>query len=333
VKAHLRALLGLVALLAAGVLLAACGGGEEQGSGQQGGSAQGGQSGQPGPQNAIQPVANAPQQPITVGSKNFDEQYILGEIYAQALKAGGFNVKKELDLGSEVVAFEALKQGEVDAYPEYTGTALTSFFDQKLEEVPRDPSQAYEEARMAYAKEGVTALPPTPFENSYRLGMTKETAQKLGNPQKISDLQGKAQNLSVTGFPECEQRTDCLIGVQRAYGLEFGEFVSSESPYQVLDSGEADVAFVFTTDGELATGKYQVLEDDRNFFPPYNVSLTMRDQAAKMIGQPGIDLIRRVQEPLTDEVMQELNSRVSVDAQQPEKVAREYLTQFGFIRE
>jgi len=186
---------------------------------------------------------------------------------------------------------------------------------------------------MAYAKEGVTALPPTPFENSYRLGMTKETAQQLGNPQKISDLQGKAQNLSVTGFPECEQRTDCLIGVQRAYGLEFGEFVSSESPYQVLDSGEADVAFVFTTDGDLATGKYQVLEDDRKFFPPYNVSLTMRDEAAKMIGQPGIDLVRRVQEPLTDEVMQELNSRVSVDAQQPEKVAREYLTQFGFIRE
>ena len=329
-KGQFRFLLSLVAVLTAGVLLAACGGGQEQGSGQQGGSAQGG--GQPGQQNLIQPVANAPQKTITVGSKNFDEQYILGEIYAQALEAAGFNVKTELDIGSEVVAFEALQQGEIDAYPEYTGTALTSFFDRKLDEVPKEPTEAYEAARAAYAKEQIVALPPTPFENSYRLGMLRETAQRLGGPKVISDLQGKAQNLSVTGFPECEQRTDCLIGVERTYGLEFGEFVSSESPYQVLDSKEADVAFVFTTDGDLATGKYQVLDDDRNFFPPYNISFTMRDEAARMIGQQGMEVIKRIQAPLTDEVMQELNSRVAVDAQEPETVAREYLTQFGFIR-
>ena len=330
-KGQIRFVLSLVALLAAGGLLAACGGGGgEQSSGQQGGSPQGGQ---PGQQNVIKPVANAPQETITVGSKNFDEQYILGEIYAQALEAAGFKVKTELDIGSEVVAFEALQQGEIDAYPEYTGTALTSFFDRKLDEVPKEPDAAYQEARAAYAQKGVVALPPTPFENSYRLGMLRETAQRLGGPKVISDLRGKAENLSVTGFPECEQLTDCLIGVQRTYGFEFGEFVSSESPYQVLDSKEADVAFVFTTDGDLATGKYVVLDDDRNFFPPYNISFTMTDKAAQMIGQEGRRIIERIQAPLTDQVMQELNSRVAVDAQEPEKVAREYLTQFGFIRE
>ena len=176
------------------------------------------------------------------------------------------------------------------------------------------------------------ALPPTPFENSYRLGMTKQTAQKLGNPTKISDLQGKASQLSITGYPECKQRADCLMGVERAYGLEFGEFVSSETPYEVLDNGEADVAFIFTTDGNLNSGQYQVLDDDKNFFPPYNVTLSMREQAFNQLGQQGADVIESVQQPLSDEVMQELNSRVVIDKQEPERVAADYLRQFGFVQ-
>ena len=139
---------------------------------------------------------------------------MLGEIYSQALEAAGFKVKRQLNLGSELIAYKALQAGKVDAYPEYTGTALTSFFGVKTADVPKDANKAYEETKAGFAKEDITALAPTPFENTYRLGMTKEGAAKIGNPKTISDLKGKEADLSITGFPECKQRQDCLLGVR-----------------------------------------------------------------------------------------------------------------------
>ncbi len=327
-RRHRSILLALLTTLLAALAVAGCGGDDEEG----GGSAQQPPEGGGEQSNVIRPIPGAEQTSLTVGSKNFEEQYILGEIYAQSLEAAGFQVSKELDIGSEVVAYEALREGEIDAYPEYTGTALTSFFDVEVDAVPRDPRQAYQQAREAYAEDNITAPPPTPFENSYRIGMLNETAQRLGNPTKISDLQGRASELSISGYPECRQRTDCLLGVEEVYGLEFADFVASESPYEVLDTKEADLAFVFTTDGPLATGKYTVLDDDKKVFPPYNVTFSMRDETARAIGPEGMRIIEQVQAPLTDEVMQELNSRVSVDKQQPERVARDYLTEFGFVQ-
>ncbi|HEV2820947.1 MAG TPA: glycine betaine ABC transporter substrate-binding protein, partial [Solirubrobacteraceae bacterium] len=99
-----------------------------------------------------------------------------------------------------------------------------------------------------------------------------------------------------------------------------------------LDTKEADLAFVFTTDGNLATGQYTVLEDDKKVFPPYNVTLSTRDEMAEAMGPQGRQIIERVQAPLTEEVMRELNSRVAVDKQEPEQVAADYLKQFGFVR-
>src|SRR6266550_539770 len=100
---------------------------------------------------------------VTIGSKNFTEEFILGQIYAQALKAAGYTVKTQLNLGSEQIAFRAVKSGQVDAYPEYTGTALTSFFKKKATDVPRDEQQAYQEAKAGFAKKNLVALAPTPF--------------------------------------------------------------------------------------------------------------------------------------------------------------------------
>ena len=128
---------------------------------------------------------------ITIGSKNFTEQFILGEIYSQALEAAGFTVKKQLNLGSELIAHKALQSGKIDAYPEYTGTALTSFFGVKTTDVPRDADEAYEKTKEGFAKENITALPQTPFENTFRLGMTKETNEKLGGIKTTSELKGK----------------------------------------------------------------------------------------------------------------------------------------------
>lgn len=278
----------------------------------------------------ITEIPGADKVSITVGSKNFPEQFVLGNIYAEALDEAGYNVKKDLDIGSEVVAYKALKQGEIDAYPEYTGTALTSFFKVKTADVPRDAAKAYEDAKAGYAKNKITAYAPTPFENTYRLGITKATAKKLGNPTKISDLADKASTLSITGYPECRQRTDCLIGLQDTYGMKFKKFVSSNSTYQVLNSGDADVAFIFTTDGDLKSGKYVVLDDDKKFFPPYNITFGVRDSVAKKLGPEGQALIENIQKNMTNEVLQELNARVVIDKEKPEDVAELYLDKFGY---
>ncbi|MBA3421947.1 MAG: hypothetical protein H0U12_08665 [Thermoleophilaceae bacterium] len=317
---HIAALATAVLALA----VAACGGGGGGGGGEQAGG--GGAKNQPiqrNPQNASKSVK--------VGSKNFPEQLVLGNIYAQSLAAAGYKVEKELNLGSEVVAFKALKNGDVDAYPEYTGTVLTTLYKVKAEDAPKEPEPAFGEAKKRLAKDKIAALPRTPFENTYRLGATKQTAQRLG-VRNTSDLKGKAKQLKITGYPECRQRLDCYVGVQRTYGARFEDFVASEQTYEVLDQGEADVGFLFTTDAQLSTGKYQTFEDDRNFFPPYNVSLLMRDEALKKLGPEAQQVVDRVQQPLTEPVMIELNSRVVLDKQQPEDVARQYLKAEGFVK-
>lgn len=319
----------LSAFLVASVMAlgaAACGDDEES-------TPSGDSSGGSAPGTEIKQVSGAADAgTITVGSKNFPEQYILGNIYADALTAAGFDVKKSLDLGPEVVAFKALQEGEVDAYPEYTGTALSAFFEVPVLKIPKDKDEAYTQLQKELKAEKMTPLAQTPFENTFRLVMAKEKHSEIGSPKTTSDLKGKESKLAIAGFPECKQRIDCLLGIEKTYGLDFGKFVASEQQYDVLDNGSADVLFGFTTDGELTTGKYVILDDDKSLFPPYNVSLLMRDDALEKIGPEGQKVIEQVQEPLTEKVMSELNSRVVLDKQEPEKVAADYLKEAGFVK-
>jgi glycine betaine/choline ABC-type transport system substrate-binding protein len=275
--------------------------------------------------------ANASKGTITVGSKNFTEQYILGEVYAQTLEALGFKVKKRLNLGSEQIAYKALKSGQIDGYPEYTGTALTSFFGVKTADVPKDPDQAYEQTKAEYAKENLTALPRTPFEDTFRVASTVATAKKYGNPKTLTELFAKTgANTSISGFPECRQRTDCLLGLKDTYGYK-GKFVSSEGKYNDLDKGTSELTFGFSTDAQLAlTDKYVGYEDDKSLFPPYNVTFGVRDDAMKKIGPEGEKAILAVQKGLTEQAMRELNRRVELEKQTPESVAAAYLKESGF---
>jgi glycine betaine/choline ABC-type transport system substrate-binding protein len=321
----IKAVLAAVAALLLALGAAACG--DDDKSSDSGSSTGGSASGQAIEKNS----ANAGKT-LTVGTKNFPEQYILGEIYKQALEAAGYTVKNKGSLGSEVVAYKALKQGEVDAYPEYTGTALTSFYKVKATDVPKDPEEAYNQVKEKAAAEKIAALPRTPFENTYRLGMTKKVASANGNPTKISDLKDKASKLSITGYPECRQRPDCLIGVENTYGMKFKKFVAAGDPYPVLEKGSADVGFVFTTDAALATDKYVVLDDDKKLFPPYNISLLMRQDALDKLGPDATKVVTQIQSQLTNENMRELNSRVVLDKKKPADVAAEYLKEGGYIK-
>jgi osmoprotectant transport system substrate-binding protein len=269
---------------------------------------------------------------IVVGSKNFAEQYVLGEIYAQALQAAGFQVVKRLDLGDERVAFRALRRGRIDAYPEYTGTALTALYGVGTRDVPRDKDQAFAQLAADLRRDRITALPQTPFQNTFVLTSTRATADRLGNPRTISELAGRAgSSTSLSAFPECRRRPDCFLGLKTAYGFA-PRFVSSEGKFEDLDQGQADFTFGFGTDGELSLDKYVTYEDDKRLFPPYYVTLMVRDEAVEMLGEGGRRVIEAVQRPLTEEVMQELNSRVTLDKRTPEEVARDYLREEGFVK-
>jgi glycine betaine/choline ABC-type transport system substrate-binding protein len=327
-----RALLTLLAVVALGFGLAACGGDDEETASSGSGQTQAGDSAEQGSTGSqIQKDEANAGKTVTVGSKNFPEQYILGEIYAQALQAAGFTVKKELDLGAEQVAFKALKSGTIDMYPEYTGTALTSFYRVKIDDVPRDKDEAFAQLTESLKADSVTAMPQTPFQNTYKVTSTRETAEKYGNPKTLSEVAEKAKSgSSLSGFPECRQRTDCLLGLQDVYKWN-PKFVSSQGQYADLDKGQAEFTMGFSTDGPLSLDKYVTYEDDKQLFPPYYVTVLTRDDAVEKLGDSGKKVIEQVQGPLTEDVMRELNSRVSIDKQTPEAVAKAYLSEAGFV--
>jgi osmoprotectant transport system substrate-binding protein len=315
----------MLLLVLASLAVAACGDDDDDDGG--GSNDQGG--GQPA---AIQRDDSLSSVKLTIGSKNFTEQKVLGEIYAQALAAGGYDTSTQLNLGDEKTALAALEGGEIDAYPEYTGTALLSFFGVQADELPDDPDQAYQQAEQGFAEKNLTALPPTPFTNSNEVAVTKQTADELGL-QNISDLKGKAGDLTMYGSPECRQRLDCLLGLQEVYGIDFQRFVPVDVAlrHEVLTKGQADVSIVFTTDPQIRREGFVLLEDDMGIFPPYNSTLVVRDEVLKEAGGKFSEVVGLVNRGLTDRVMQELNARVDLDKETPRQVATEYLQETGLI--
>ncbi|WP_320670939.1 glycine betaine ABC transporter substrate-binding protein [Patulibacter defluvii] len=270
---------------------------------------------------------------ITIGSKNFTEQKVLGEVYAQALQAAGYTVDKQLNLGDEQTALKTLKQGDISAYPEYTGTALLSFFGVKTDALPHDPAAAFAQVKTDFAKDDLVALPPTPFTSSNEVAVTEATAKKYGLTN-ISDLAKVAKDLTLYGSPECRQRLDCLLGLQKTYGLKFKKFVPVDLSQRskVLKDGQADVSIVFTTDPQNKREKFVLLKDDKGMFPPYNSTLVVRKDVYDKAGPDLEKAIATVNAKLDADVVQELNARVDLDKETPEQAAGEYLKQFGFVK-
>jgi osmoprotectant transport system substrate-binding protein len=318
--------IALLVLLVVPLALSACGGDDNNNDNSSSTPSQ-------GAAGAITKNAKNSSVKLVIGSKNFTEQKVLGEIYAQALSAAGYSVSKQLNLGDEKTALAALKSGDISAYPEYTGTILTSFFGKKAEDLPSDNEKAYAQAKFSMATEGITALPPTPFVSSNEVGVTKATADKYGLT-KISDLSKVASKLTLYGSPECRQRLDCLLGLQQVYGLKFKKFVPVDIAlrHQVLESGKADVSIVFTTDPQIKRQGEVLLQDDKGMFPPYNSTLLLKNDTVKKAGPDLEKVVGQVNKGLTDEAMQELNARVDLDKKTPDVVAGEYLSETGLVK-
>jgi osmoprotectant transport system substrate-binding protein len=321
-KTRLRMAFAMLAVLALAIGVSACGSSSDSSS----------SSSSEGAGTIVSNPANG-KVSLTIGSKNFPEQEILGEIYAQGLTAAGYKIKSDLSLGSETVAHQAVKSGAVSGYPEYASTALTSFFGLEPEEVPSDANEAWEKANEEFEKEGLEAFPPTPFASANAVGLLKTTAEKYGL-KDVSDLKGVSEKLSLYGSPECRERIDCLAGLERLYGLKFKSFhpVEIGLRYTVLEKGQADLSILFTTDPQLAAekDKFVILEDDKHVFPAGNVIFVTKSSTAKEAGPDYEKTIVEVQKGLTLPVMQELDARVELEKQTPKEAAAAYLKSAGY---
>ena len=324
-QTRVRVLLAALAALALTLGVAACGSSDDSTTS---GSTEGGSAG------AIESNPDNGKVSLTIGSKNFPEQEILGEIYAQALAAAGYNVKSALNLGSETVALKAVKTGQISGYPEYASTALTSFFGLEPEEVPAEANEAWEKANEEFEKEGLQAFEPTPFASANAVGTTKETAEKY-DLKTVSDLEGVSEELSLYGSPECPQRIDCKLGLEELYGLKFKSFtpVDIGLRYTVLEKGQADLSILFTTDPQLAaeSDKFVILEDDKEVFPAGNIIFVTEKKVAEEAGPDYEKTILQVQEGLDLKVMQELDARVELEKETPKEAAAAYLESAGYI--
>jgi len=267
---------------------------------------------------------------ITVASKDFTESFILGEMYAQLLENAGFEVERKINLGGTPVAHQALLGGEIDLYPEYTGTGLLTVLQG---EMMSDPQAVYDEVESQYKEQfDLIWLEPAPMNNTQALAMTRARADELGI-LSFSDLAAQAGDLVLVGPPEFAEREDGLPGLQGIYGgFVFQEFLAIDPGlrYQALLNGEADVVVAFGTDGELAANDLLVLADDQGFYPPYQVAPVVR--AAVLDAMPNLsDTLNALAPLLTTEVMQQLNNEVSGEGREPRDVARDFLIDEGLI--
>jgi len=287
------------------VLLAACGGGDAKG-------------------------------PITVGSKEFDEQVILGKLTVYALRDAGFEVIDETGLGGTTANREALINGDIDMYWEYTGTAWITHLGN--ENAITDSQEAYDKVKAADAENDLAWLDMAPFNNTYTLMMKQEDGEELGI-DSISDLaehvnEGGEASLCVN--QEFYARPDGFKGVEELYGFEFNEDqviqMDTGLTYKALQDGQCLVAMGFATDGRIPAFGFFNLEDDKQFFPVYNPAPVVRQEV--MDEYPEVaDVLDPVANALTTDKMMELNKQVGIDEQAPEDVACDFLKSEGIVDE
>lgn len=260
---------------------------------------------------------------IKIGSKDFTENLIVAEIYALALEEDGYNVERVHGIASSVIP-QAIENDEISLYPEYTGTALISILKLPME---TDPDAVAKTIREAFESEGVlTTLDYAPANDAQGIAIKTSVSDKLGI-KTISDLQEKASQIRFASQGEFDIREDGLIGLANVYG-EFN-FASTtvydnSLKYQILISDEADAAPAYTTEGQLVnTEEFTVLEDDKNFWPPYNIVPIIRQDT--LSEYPEIEqIINSINEGLTTEIVIELNARVDIENEEYADVAKDY---------
>lgn len=276
------------------------------------------------------PAPEEPQGNVVIGSKNFTEQLILGEMLAQLIEdRTDLQVERRLNLGGTMICHGALTGGEIDLYPEYTGTALTAILNR---EVISSPTDSYQTVAQAYHEQfDCQWLEPLGFNNTYAITVRQSDAEENGWAT-IEDLAPVADSLRAGFTAEFAERPDGYPGLKEAYGFSFGS-VRDLDPglmYPAIAQDEVDVICAFATDGRIAAYNLEPLEDNRGFFPPYFAAPVVRQDTLKEY--PEIrQAINALAGLLNNEQMQKLNYAVDEEKRATDRVAREYLTDRGLV--
>jgi osmoprotectant transport system substrate-binding protein len=315
-----RLLMALLALLAA-LALAACGDDDDDDEPAGGG-------GQEASESADMPGEGKPA--VTLGTKDFTEEFVLGELYKQALEAKGYTVNLKKNIGATEIIDKALTSGEIDGYPEYLGVAVAVVARKDI--IPKSDEETYDLAKEFYEGRGQVISEQTPFFDVDAIATTKEFAEQNGL-KSVADLK-KLDSFTVGARPEFRDRFQGLKGMRSEYGLNNAQFkqLALGIQYQALDSGDVDSANVFSTDAQLASGKYTVLEDPKGVFGYQHVAMVMnKDKFEQLGGQQFFDVIDEVSALLTNEAMISMNKAVAIDKQDEAEVARSFLEANGLL--
>ena len=267
---------------------------------------------------------------IVIGTKNFAEEYILGELYKQALEAKGFTVTNKGSLGATELIQSALTSGKINFYPEYTGVIVQDVFHKTFSGATAAATTA--NARKLEAAKGFTVLNATPFFDTDVIAVTNATAKKYGL-KTISDLK-KAGSYKFAGFPECQTRNTCLVGYEKQYGIGKVTFVplASISAYTLLDQGKVLAADVFSTDPPLGKGsKYTVLTDPKHVTGFQNVVPIVKKSVAQAGGATFTSTVNAVSAKLSQNAMVAMNKAFYVDKQSAASIAKTFLKANGLI--
>lgn len=261
---------------------------------------------------------------VRVGSKNFGENIIVAEVYAAALEAAHIPVERRMNLGSTQIATAALQRGDIDLYPEYTGTGLIDVLHLPPQ---RDAKRLFSTIQAQYRKQyHLTWLNPSPANDSQGLAVTKAVAQRHG-VRTLSECAKAAPQLRLAAIPEFVTRADALPGLKKFYGgFAFARVRTYDIglQYDALEHGDADIATAFTTDSQIDTDKLVLLEDDRHFWPPYNIAPVAREAALEK--NPRIaGVLNRMSPLLTDAVLRRFNYAFNVEKGEPAEIAQRFL--------
>jgi osmoprotectant transport system substrate-binding protein len=259
---------------------------------------------------------------IVIGTKNFTEEYVLGQLYKQALEGAGFTVKFPGSFGSSELIDTAITSGKINFYPEYTGVIVLDLAKQAS---PKTAAATYAAAKKFEETRGLTLLNATPFYDTDSFGMLTSTAKKLG-VKTIADMK-KVKSFSYAGYPECRTRITCLLGLKQIYGLTQVKFVplASISVYTLLDQGKITAGDVFSTDPQLGGTTYTVLVDTKHIFGFQNVAPIVSQKVLAAAGPKFAQVVNAVSAKLTIQAMIAMNKAVAVDKQTPAAVAAAFL--------
>jgi osmoprotectant transport system substrate-binding protein len=300
--------IGLAVLATLVLGLGACGGGDD--------AATTPTTTAPGPSGA----------PIRIGTKDFTEEYILGELYKQALEAQGFEVELKRDVGSSEIIHQALDNGVLDMYPEYVGVLLSEVAN--VTRRPSSPAATYRLAKQFEEKHGFTMLAQTPFSDSNALAVKPWFAQRTG-ARSIEDLKHLSPGPRIGAPKEFKTRFEGLIGLSKVYGLRMPRYTVLDfgDRYAALNSGRVDVTVVLTTERQLSHGRYVILDDPRRLFASGHVAPVISRKALQIHGPRFRAVLDAVSAKLTTSAMRRMNGAVDIDKRDPRDVAAEFLRQ------